>query len=201
MFAAESSDTAFFPFDPVDAEGGGTRPRAASVPTHRPHAWNSGVDVGLLLMRLVLGAAFVVHGSQKLVGAFGGPGVDGFAAVLAGYGFGSAHVLSVFTGAGELVAGVLVAFGFLTSLAAAALLGVLVVVVALTARGGFLAADPHGVQLHLALAALAAGLTLTGPGRVALDRGRSWFRHQVASGWTCLLVGVAAAVALLLGLR
>jgi putative oxidoreductase len=30
---------------------------------------------------------------------------------------------------------------------------------------------------------------------LALDYGRSWFRHPVVFGWLCLLVGVAAAVA------
>ena len=39
-------------------------------------------DVGLLMIRLMLGVVFVFHGSQKLFGLFGGPGIEGFAGFL-----------------------------------------------------------------------------------------------------------------------
>jgi putative oxidoreductase len=42
----------------------------------------SSLDLGLLLLRVMVGAVFVFHGSQKLFGAFGGHGIDGFAANL-----------------------------------------------------------------------------------------------------------------------
>src|SRR6266566_8953828 len=35
----------------------------------------SAVDVSLLVMRVIVGIIFVVHGAQKLFGAFGGPGL------------------------------------------------------------------------------------------------------------------------------
>src|SRR6266702_844025 len=34
------------------------------------------VDVALLVVRVVVGIIFVAHGSQKLFGAFGGPGLS-----------------------------------------------------------------------------------------------------------------------------
>ena len=35
------------------------------------------LDTGLLIIRLVIGLAFIGHGAQKLFGAFGGHGLKG----------------------------------------------------------------------------------------------------------------------------
>jgi putative oxidoreductase len=40
-------------------------------------------SLALLMLRLALGWTFIFHGSQKLFGAFGGHGIDAFAAGLA----------------------------------------------------------------------------------------------------------------------
>jgi hypothetical protein len=39
--------------------------------------WSASADIGLLVLRLALGGAFVMHGLQKVFGLFGGPGIDG----------------------------------------------------------------------------------------------------------------------------
>ena len=36
-------------------------------------------DLGILLMRLMLGSVFTLHGCQKLFGILDGPGLGGFA--------------------------------------------------------------------------------------------------------------------------
>ena len=159
----------------------------------RPFAWNSGADLGLLVMRLVVGAIFMAHGAQKVFGWFGGPGLDGFAEDLDGMGYSPADVLAALTGFTELVGGALVVLGLFTPLAAAGLLGVMVNVIWVKWPDGLFTAD-GGYELELALAALAAGLVLAGPGRVALDNGRVWFRHPVVTGWLCLLIAAGAAV-------
>jgi putative oxidoreductase len=156
--------------------------------------WNSGADVGLLLMRLVLGAIFAAHGAQKVFGWFGGPGLDGFARILAEQGFEQTDVLSAAVGFAEVVGGLLVVLGVFTPLAAAGLLGVMINAIWLKWHSG-LFVETGGFELELALAALAAGIVLTGPGRVAMDNGRAWFRHSVATGWVCLFLGAGAAVA------
>jgi putative oxidoreductase len=165
--------------------------------------WNSGADLGLLILRLVLGGTFLAHGSQKLFGFFGGPGISGFADGLAGYGYRAPEVLALVTGITETVGGALVVLGLFTPLAAAALLGIMVNTVWLKYGNGFFLApdNPGGMELDVLLGGLAAGITLTGPGRVALDKGRAWFRHPVASGWSCLLLGVGAGVLCYLLLR
>jgi putative oxidoreductase len=156
--------------------------------------WNSGADLGLLVMRLVVGLTFAAHGAQKVFGWWRGPGLDGFAANLTTLGFRQTDLLSAITGFTELVGGILLILGLFTPLAAAALLAISINAVWVRWGSGLFLAD-GGYEYDLALAALTAGLTLTGPGRVALDYGRAWFRHSVVSGWFCLLVGVAAAIA------
>ncbi|MQA14154.1 MAG: DoxX family membrane protein [Pseudonocardiaceae bacterium] len=171
--------------------------------TRRPArpVWNSGADLGLLVLRLVLGGTFVAHGCQKLFGLFGGPGVGGFADVLAGYGYRATEALAWVTGATELVGGALVVLGLFTPLAAAGLLGIMVNAIALKWGNGFFAAPGGGFELELALAAMSAALVLGGPGRAALDKGRSWFRHPVATGWICLLIGIGVGLLFFLLLR
>ncbi|MGO3328199.1 DoxX family membrane protein, partial [Gordonia sp. (in: high G+C Gram-positive bacteria)] len=57
-------------------------PAAVTATTVAP-ARRGTVDLGLLILRLALGAVFVLHGLQKLTGWMNGPGPDGFADYLA----------------------------------------------------------------------------------------------------------------------
>src|SRR5215207_534188 len=149
--------------------------------------WNAGADLGLLVMRLVVGGTFAAHGAQKVFGWWNGPGLDGFASNVSDLGYRQSDVVSAATGFTELVGGLLVLLGLFTPLAAAGLLAVAINAVwARWGNGLFLVDD--GFEYDLALGALAAGLTLAGPGRVALDNGRVWFRHPVVTGWFFLLL-------------
>jgi putative oxidoreductase len=172
------------------------REQTTEVPPAKPWrlGWNSGADLGLLIIRAAVGGIFAAHGAQKVFGWWGGPGLDTFATNLTGMGFRQADVLSAATAFAELVGGVLVVLGLFTPLAAAALLSVAINAVWVRWGGGLFLVN-GGYEFELALAAMAAGLTLTGPGRVALDYGRSWFRHPVIFGLLCLMIGVAVAVA------
>ena len=155
--------------------------------------WNSGADLGLLLMRVVAGGTFAAHGAQKVFGWWNGPGLDGFASNLGDLGYKQTDIVSAATGFTELVGGVLLLLGLFTPLAAAGLVAVAVNAVWVKWGNGLFLTD-GGYEAELALGALAAGLTLTGPGRAALDYGRVWFRHPVVTGWFFLLVGAGAGV-------
>jgi putative oxidoreductase len=184
----------------LPAESGSTAalppPRGFDEEAQRPPriAWTSAADLGLLVMRLVLGGIFAAHGAQKVFGWFNGAGLDGFAGFLSEQGYKQADALSAAAGFAELVGGLLVIFGVFTPLAAAGLLSVMINAIWLQWDSGLFVED-GGFELELALAGLAAGLVFTGPGRVALDNGRAWFRHPVVTGWLCLLAGAAAGVA------
>ncbi|MBO0876118.1 MAG: DoxX family protein [Pseudonocardia sp.] len=158
--------------------------------------WHPGADLGLLVVRVVLGVIFLGHGAQKMFGSFGGPGLGGFGTFLAGNGYQQAPMLAGLTAVTELVGGALVLIGLLTPLAAAGLLAVMINVMCLKFGGGlFGTRGGAGYELELALAGMAATLILAGAGRLALDRLIPLFRRPLMSGVPCLLIAVGAAVA------
>jgi putative oxidoreductase len=185
--------------------GGFGDPEPAKTQTNRrPLVWNVGADVGLLLLRFAVGGTFFAHGMQKVFGMWSGPGIGGFARALEGFGFQQATTLSWVTGITELVAGAFVVLGLVTPLAAAGLLAIMINSVALKIGNGFFiasAAGANAVELDVVLGLAAAALVLTGPGRIALDNGRPWHRRPTSWGVLALVIGVAAAVLVLVLLR
>lgn len=166
----------------------------------RPRPWHSGVDVGLLVLRLVLGGIVGAHGLQKLLGVLGGTGIDGFARVLTGFGFtGHTTLLAWVTGLTEVGGSVLLVLGLLTPLGAAGLLGVALNIVVLRAPTGFfLESARDGIEFQLLLAAVALALLFTGSGRIALDRATPWGRRPVPFGLAGLGLAVVTSAAVLL---
>ena len=127
------------------------------------------VNLGLLALRLVLGVIFVAHGAQKLFGSFGGPGLKGTAGFLKQLGIKPPYPMAVLAALAEFIGGILVAVGFLTPLAALALIAVMVVaVLTVHLKNGFFAQN-GGYEFNLALAGMALALLLAGAGTLSLD--------------------------------
>ena len=80
------------------------------------------MDVGLLILRVVLGGVFIGHGTQKLFGWFGGPGRQGFGSWLASMGYRPEKPLALLAGLAEAGGGASLALGFITPLGAAAII-------------------------------------------------------------------------------
>lgn len=191
---------------PTTGSGGyGTGPEPSSTkPTRRPLTWNGGTDLGLLFLRFGVGGTFFAHGVQKVFGMWGYPGIGEFTRSVEQLGYQQASALAWAVGVTELVAGAFVVLGLITPLAAAALLSIKINAVLLKLAGGFFIASPAGagaVELDVVLGLGAAALVFTGPGRVALDNGRSWHRRPASWGVLSLIVGVAVAVLVYLLLR
>ena len=83
-------------------------------------------DLGLLLLRVAIGAVFIAHGLQKAFGWWGGQGIDGFKTALADAGYQHAGVLTYVGAGAQIVVGVLLVLGLFTPLAAAGALAYLV---------------------------------------------------------------------------
>ena len=127
------------------------------------------MDLGLLLLRLLLGGLMIGHGAQKLFGTFGGSGLEGTGRFFERIGFRPGRPMAFIAGITQFVGGLFIVPGVLTPLAAAAVLGTLVV--AATVHGGKgLWAQKGGYELAFVYSGLAAALALTGPGSWSVDR-------------------------------
>jgi putative oxidoreductase len=126
------------------------------------------VDAGLLLLRVLVGVTFSLHGFQKLFGWFGGGGFEGTSRWFASLGFGDGRAATAMAGGTE-IAGLGLAVGLLTPLAAAGMIGVMTVAgPANRAEGGFWSAS-KGWELNGYLVVVAWALATTGPGAYSLD--------------------------------
>ncbi|MEV6067838.1 DoxX family protein [Nocardia sp. NPDC052001] len=170
-----------------------TKPAAIGVDTTRTAPY----DLGLLILRLVVGLTMAAHGAQKLFGWFSGGGIDGTAAFFDSSGYPAARTMAVIAGLTETFGGLGLALGLLTPLAGAAVVGTLLNALAVKWGGGFFA--PKGVEYELLLTAAAATLTLTGPGACALDRYLPALRTpRLAYGLAALVLAVVSAGLVLL---
>jgi putative oxidoreductase len=148
------------------------------------------MNIGLLLLRLVVGLTMASHGTQKLFGWFGGYGLAGTGGFMESLGFVPGRRAAFFAGLSEVLGGLLLALGLVTPLAAAVILAVMLVAVVTVHLGKGFFATGGGYEYNLVLAAAAIGLAFTGPGRWSLD-------SALGLGWQGLAWGVGA---LLLGL-
>src|SRR5436190_20363890 len=91
------------------------------------------MSYGILLLRLVVGIAFVGHGTQKLFGWFVGYGPKGTGGFFASKGYLAPVLMAVVAGLSEAGGGTLLALGFGTPLAGAMLATVMINAIGLVA--------------------------------------------------------------------
>ncbi|MDY6995139.1 MAG: DoxX family protein [Actinomycetota bacterium] len=158
-------------------------------------------DLGLLLLRVAVGALFIGHGLQNLFGWWGGSGLDGFREYLTGAGFQYPDILAYLAAGGQIGAGVLLVVGLFTPVAAAGALAYLVTALIAEvaeanadARLSAFLTDGHEYEVMLLVAV--AAIILVGPGRYGLDAGRGWVRRPFIGSFAALVLGVGAGVAI-----
>jgi len=127
------------------------------------------INIGLLIIRLVVGLLFVGHGAQKLFGWFGGYGIKGTGGWFESIGIKPGVTMALLAGLTELIGGILFTVGLLTPLAGIMIAGTMVMAIVKVHAPNGLWATENGYEYNLILIAVTIGVALTGPGQYALD--------------------------------
>jgi putative oxidoreductase len=148
------------------------------------------MDLALLVLRVVVGLLFVGHGAQKLVGAFGGGGLEGTAGMFDSIGLrpGTLHARAAATA--EFMGGLLLALGLFTPFAAAALIAVMTTAVVTVHAPNGIWNTNKGYEYNLVLATVAFALAGIGSGAWSLDNAFGFDLH--GTGWA--LAALAAGL-------
>ncbi|MEU9338945.1 DoxX family membrane protein [Streptomyces sp. NPDC048290] len=156
-------------------------------------------DLGLLLLRLSTGGVLAAHGTQKLLGWFGGHGIESTGRFMESVGYRPGRAAATAAGLAEAGGGTLLALGLATPAAGAAAAGAMTGAAAVHAPQGFFVHD-GGYEFAAVLGLAATGLAVAGPGRLSLDHALG---HALNRGWMVpVALGATAAVtSVVVGLR
>ncbi|WP_144206278.1 DoxX family protein [Mycobacterium tilburgii] len=153
-------------------------------------------DVGLLLLRLVLGLTLAAHGYNKF---FGGGRIPGTASWFESIGMKPGKFHATVAATTEVAAGLGLAAGLLTPIPAAGFVALMLVAAwTVHRRNGFFIVK-EGWEYNLVLAVSAVAVATLGPGRLSLD----WLifgTHNPLIGWPGPLIAVGLGLAGGLGL-
>ena len=152
-----------------------------------------GLDTGLLLLRLLVGLTMAAHGAQKMFGMFGGGGLHGTGSWLESIGFRPGRRQAMLAGGTELGGGLLLALGLITPLAAAIVIGVMIVAAVAGHGGKGFFITKGGWEYCFILAGMAAVLAFTGPGDWSLDRAFGFSGGGLLWGLFAVVAGIAGA--------
>jgi putative oxidoreductase len=152
------------------------------------------MDIGLLLLRLTVGLTLAAHGTQKLFGWFGGPGLNATGQFFEMIGFLPGRRQALLAGLAETGGGLLLAVGLVTPVAAAIVFSVmLVAAVSVHIKKGFFITN-GGYEYTLVLGVSGLTLAFTGPGSLSFDASLGYSRSGAFWGLAALLVGVLGGI-------
>ena len=149
------------------------------------------MNLGKLAVRGVVGPLFVGHGTQKLFGWFGGPGLDGATGMMEKLELRPPRRHAMLAGGAETAGGVLLALGALTPLATAMLTGSMTMAIRKVHAPNGPWVTGGGWEYNAVLIAAVTALAADGPGSLSVD-GKAFPRLH-GTGWA--LASLAAGVA------
>ena len=147
------------------------------------------LDLGPLVLRIIFGVFLAYHGYNKV---FGAGGLKGTARWFGSIGMKWPRWQARIAAATEVGAGLMLAAGLITPLAAAGMIGIMVVAIVVEHwKVGFFVFKPNqGWEYCASIAVVALVVGMIGPGRWSLDHaaGIEW------TGWTGALIAAAAGI-------
>jgi putative oxidoreductase len=152
------------------------------------------MDFALTVLRVVVGALFIGHGSQKLFGILGGGGLDGTAQMFESMGLRPGRRQALMAGGAEFCGGALLALGLLTPLAAAMLISVMTAaVITVHAKNGLWNSE-RGFEYNLVLATVAFAVACIGAGSWSIDSALGLDVGGIGWGLAALGVGLLGGI-------
>jgi putative oxidoreductase len=137
-------------------------------------------------LRGVIGALFVGHGTQKLFGWFGGPGLQGASGMMESLELRPPKRHAIAAGVSETAGGALVLLGALTPFATTALTATMVTAIRKVHAHKGPWVTGGGYEYNLVLIAALTALAENGPGPLSVDRDRMhgpfWALASLAAG-------------------
>src|SRR5512140_2935239 len=127
------------------------------------------VNIGILILRLVLGLTFMGHGSQKLFGWFGGGGMAGTTGMMQKMGLRAPGLWALVAALSEFGGGLLLALGFLNPLGSLGIIAAMLVAITQVHWPKGFWNTKGGFEFPLINLTAALALALTGPGPYSLD--------------------------------
>src|SRR3954465_8833022 len=127
------------------------------------------MDIGRLTARAVIGGLFVGHGTQKLFGWFGGPGLEGTEQMMDALDMRPTRHNAIAAGRSGTAGGALVVAGAATPLAASALIGTMLTAIRKVHKPQGPWVAQGGWEYNAVLIASLMALVDAGPGDVSVD--------------------------------
>ena len=152
------------------------------------------MELGLLVLRVVVGLLFAGHGAQKLFGVFGGGGLEATSGTFDNIGLRPGWLHARAAGTAEFLGGALIALGLFTPFAAAALIAVMVAAIATVHSKNGIWNTNQGYEFNLTLIAVVFALAGIGAGAWSLDNAFGFDLHGVIWALAALAAGVIGGV-------
>ncbi|MGI9156230.1 MAG: DoxX family protein [Marmoricola sp.] len=153
------------------------------------------MKIAKLATRVLIGSLFVGHGTQKLQGWFGGPGIEGTAGMMESLGMHPPRRNAYAAALTETTGGALLAAGLFTPLASAALTGTMITAINKVHAPNGPWNTGGGWEYPAVLIAAVLAIAEDGPGSASLDHAFGIEKMGLGAALTAAALGIGASVA------
>jgi putative oxidoreductase len=155
------------------------------------------LNLGLLILRVVVGLTVAAHGAQKVFGWWGGPGIAGWTQAVTKLRIRPAAPWAWIAALSEFGGGLLFALGLLSPLGSFGIAGAMLVAIATVHWANGFWNGKRGYEFNLTLLASVAAIALAGPGTYSADQALGFHLPEpltLVVGTAALLIGVGVAL-------